>query len=328
MKSIQITSNDAGRRLDRFLRKYLENAPLSVIYKIIRKDVKVNGVRRDNNYMLEEGDELKLYLTDEQIESYSRSKKSQAAREKRVKRQFKIIYEDENIIVVDKPFGLLTHGDRNEKKNHLANQVKDYLISTGEYDPRDEKVFSPASANRLDRNTTGLVVFGKNAEALRELNKMIREDAISKYYMTIAFGNISEEMDLTGRLVKNHETNKVRVFNDSEEGRDIRTIVRPVKRLGNATLVEVELVTGRTHQIRAHLASVGHPIIGDSKYATGKVKTFNQAIATKCGLTTQLLHSARLEFGECNGVLSYLEGKSFEAEVPASFDRIIRELRR
>ena len=157
MQKIKVTANDSKRRLDRFLRKYLERATLGSIYKIIRKDVKVNGQRKDNNYVLEEGDEITLYLSDERIAALSAPKKTASRR--KTKKTFTVIYEDDNILIANKPFGLLTHGDRNEKKNHLANQVKDYLIEKGEYNPRTEKVFSPAPANRLDRNTTGLVLF-------------------------------------------------------------------------------------------------------------------------------------------------------------------------
>ena len=190
MQKIKVTANDSKRRLDRFLRKYLERATLGSIYKIIRKDVKVNGQRKDNNYVLEEGDEITLYLSDERIAALSAPKK--AASRRKTKKTFTVIYEDDNILLANKPFGLLTHGDRNEKKNHLANQVKDYLIEKGEYNPRTEKVFSPAPANRLDRNTTGLVLFGKNSDALRTLNRYIREDRISKFYRTIVFGNLEK----------------------------------------------------------------------------------------------------------------------------------------
>ena len=166
MRDITITANDAGRRLDRFLRKYLRNASLGEIYKLIRKDIKVDGRRRDQSYILQEGETLSLYISDDVLERLTGSCASTAASGRsgrpgsKARKQFRIIYEDRNILIADKPYGLLTHGDRNEKKNHLANQVKDYLISRGEFDPLSEKVFSPAPANRLDRNTTGLVLFG------------------------------------------------------------------------------------------------------------------------------------------------------------------------
>lgn len=325
MQKIKVTANDAKRRLDRFLRKYLERATLGSIYKIIRKDVKVNGQRKDNSYVLEEGDEITLYLSDERIAALSATKK--AASRRKTKKTFTVIYEDDNILIANKPFGLLTHGDQNEKKNHLANQVKDYLIEKGEYNPRTEKVFSPAPANRLDRNTTGLVLFGKNSDALRTLNRYIREDRISKFYRTIVFGNLEKKLELHGRLEKDSGTNTVAIYDANEtEGRAIETIVTPIQPLRSSTLVEVDLVTGRTHQIRAHLASIGHPVIGDSKYAKGPAKGFNHWLYESCHLSTQLLHSYRLEFRDCDGPLEYLNGRVFEAPLPEHFEEILEEL--
>ncbi|MGN0673639.1 MAG: RluA family pseudouridine synthase [Anaerovoracaceae bacterium] len=337
MKQLTIGPNDAGRRLDRFLRKYLCNASLSSIYKIIRKDIKVNGRREGNEYMLVEGDTVNVYLSDEMIDKLMRRAGASGkaggspvaggdfARDggrSRARRNFAIIYEDDSILVANKPWGLLTHGDSTEKKNHLANQFKDYLIEKGEFNPRTEKVFSPAPCNRLDRNTTGLVLCGKTAPALKGLNEMIRRDMVSKYYMTIVYGAITEELRLDGRLDKDSRTNTVRVTADGP-GRDIITIVRPVRKVGPCTLVEVELVTGRTHQIRAHLASIGHPVIGDSKYSKGRAIRLNNLLKQHCGLTTQLLHSARLTINETTEGLDYLKGQTFEAPLPDGFEKII-----
>lgn len=344
MREINITANDAGRRLDRFLRKYLKNASLGEIYKMIRKDVKVDGKRKDESYVLNEGEILSLYLSDETIDKLTgrgQDSRSKASPAKKAKRQFKIIYEDENILVADKPFGLLTHGDSQEKKNHLANQVKDYLIAKGDYDPRTEKVFSPAPANRIDRNTTGLVIFGKNSASLKALGAMIREDKVSKYYLTIVHGIIKEEKVLTGSLVKDEASNKVTIRNDSrndvsgsadKEGLDVMTVVKPVESFsyGNgfkATLVEVQLVTGRSHQIRAHLASIGHPVIGDIKYGSAATRKANDYIGSRFHLTTQLLHAHRLVINETAPGLEYLKGKCFTAPVPPTFSGILDSMR-
>ena len=270
MKQIEITANDAGQRLDRFLKKYLYNAPLSGIYKIIRKDVKLNGKRPKEDVMLNEGDVLNLYIMDVELEKLSAKKKTS-----RAKKQFSIAYEDDNILVANKPFGLLVHGDKTEKKNTLANQVIDYLIEEGKYNPRLERSFTPAPVHRLDRNTTGLVVFGKNANALRQ-----GVDNFSKFYKTICIGKIDKELRLTGYLVKDERTNKVRVSKvEKPNSKYIETIVRPLIANDKYSLLEVELVTGRSHQIRAHLASIGHPVYGDPKYGHG---------------SAQLLHAAKL----------------------------------
>ncbi len=221
MIKVTITENQGNQRLDRFLKKYFDNAPLSLIYKLIRKDIKVNGKRKSNEEIILPGDELTIYITEEEAAKLQKTKKRV-----RAKRQFAIAYEDENLVVVEKPFGLLTHGDRQEKKNPLANQVIDYLIETGQYDPRIDKTFAPAPVGRLDRNTTGLVMFGKNAKALQELNRLVRrKDAIGKFYLTIASGKIVEPIMLKDKMTKDGSKNMISVVPVEEEGKLMETAV-------------------------------------------------------------------------------------------------------
>lgn len=320
MIKITITENEENQRLDRFLKKYFKGASLGHIYKLIRKDVKVNGRRATIETTLVSGDEISLYMDEAEAESYKESKVIHQS-----KRQFQIAYEDENIIIVEKPFGLLTHGDKTEKKNTLANQVAGYLSEKGEYNPGKEKTFVPSPVNRLDRNTTGLVIFGKNNKALQSLNKMIRERGyIRKYYMTIVFGEMKKDLKLKDKMEKDEKTNTVKVLDlETAGGKIMETIARPLVTKGGFTLVEVELVTGRTHQIRAHLAEAGYPVIGDTKYGD---RFKNRKIENIYGLTTQFLHAYRLCFDNGADTLEYLKGKEVKAELPKNLEMIRSEL--
>lgn len=320
MVKLTISKNDGQQRLDRFLKKYLQNAPLSYIYRLIRKDVKVNGKRAPIDAMLAEGDEITLYIREEQIARLRRARKLPAA-----KRQFGIAYEDSNLIAAEKPFGLLTHGDSREKKNTLANQICGYLGQKGEYDPAEEKVFVPSPANRLDRNTTGLVLFGKNRQTLQALNQMIRQRGfVRKFYLTITAGEMKTPMVLTDRMEKERESNRVKVLpKDAERGKLMETAVRPLKVEKGFTLAEVELITGRTHQIRAHLGKAGFPIIGDAKYGEPGV---NRRIKQRFELTTQLLHAYQIRFERTEPALDYLAGRTLTAALPPYFERIKKEL--
>lgn len=355
MTKITVGKNDAEQRLDRFLRKYLKGASLGNIYKIIRKDVKVNGARVGKETMLKEGDEIALYINEADMQKYAGTNTNGKAGasspddrknggKKSAKRSFKIIFEDDNIIVVEKPYGLLTHGDGKEKKNTLVNQVVDYLIEKGDYVPRIERSFSPAAVNRLDRNTTGLVMFGKNAAALRALNAMIRsKKCVSKYYITIVSGELDRMLHLRGTLIKDEVKNTVTVnalgdaldadasgkTADGIVGKNgvsekyIETIARPLAVKNGFTLVEIDLITGRTHQIRAHMASAGYPVIGDTKYGDPSV---NKRVSEKYGLKAQLLHAYRLSIRGAESPLEYLEGREFTAGLPKAAARVCNDI--
>ena len=319
MINIVISDNEAGQRTDRFLRKYLGGAPLSAIYRIIRKDLKVNGRRVHEDTPLAAGDELTLYLTEEQLRSYRKPAKRRPA----AKKQFRVIYEDAQVLIVSKPSGLLVHGDKTEKSNTLINQVCGYLQEKGEYDPGRERTFTPAPANRIDRNTSGLVIFGTTAPALRELTKLIRQrDGIRKFYLAIAAGQITEEMILTDALHKDADTNQVSVAQESDGGQTSETRIRPIHIGKRFSLVEAELITGRTHQIRVHLAKAGHPLAGDPKYGDPQVN----AICRKYNVSSQLLHAYRLQFGQLDQPLQELSGKTIEAEPPRAFQQAAEEL--
>ena len=316
MIRLTITENEENQRLDRFLKKYFKNASLSYLYKLIRKDVKVNGKRSEIDRQLITGDEITIYISDEEAESYREKKRIQTSR-----RQFGIAYEDENLIIVEKPFGLLVHGDQTEKKNTLANQVTGYLAEKGEYLPGRERTFVPSPVNRLDRNTSGLVIFGKNNLALQSLNQMMRQKGfIRKYYLTIVFGEMKQDLFLKDKMEKDESKNTVKVMDlDSSGGKIMETIARPLQISNGYTLVEVELVTGRTHQIRAHLAKAGFPVIGDTKYGG---MTENKKIAKQFHLTTQFLHAYRVYFMDGLKPLEYVKGLEAESNLPPHLETI------
>ncbi|MBR5740112.1 MAG: RluA family pseudouridine synthase [Firmicutes bacterium] len=318
MVRIVISENTENQRLDRFLRKYFPKASLSHIYMMIRKDLKLNGKRAREDTLLHAGDEVVIYMSDEEAASLMRKPRSVKA-----KRQFDIAYEDDNVLIVNKPFGLLTHGDSQEKKNHLTNQVIAYLIEKGQYDPQAERSFAPSPANRIDRNTTGLVIFAKDAETLRCLNAVLRhKEGIEKYYLTVCEGRMPEgETRLTGYMKKDEAKNRVTVSSSPDDGKLMETAVTPIAYSlpgqGSRSLLLVQIFTGRTHQIRAQLADAGHPLLGDSKYG-----------ARQTGIkSTQLLHSWKLRFTDMGeGKLSYLTGKTVTAEPPQDMMKIIGNL--
>ena len=302
MQILIVKKNDAGQRLDKFLTKAVHGLPASLMYKYIRtKKIKVNRKRCEQKYILQEGDEIQLFIRDEFFDSPEKDDGALA----RITPKLDIVYEDDNIILCNKRPGVLVHEDDSAKDNTLIMHIKAYLYQKDEYDPADEQSFAPALCNRIDRNTGGIVIAAKTAEALRVMNEKIKNDEIRKFYLCAVHGKMPKRSDtLTGYIKKNSATNLVTVSDREKDGyKNIITKYKVISENRDSSLVEVELVTGRTHQIRAHMAHIGHSLLGDGKYGVNRDDRAD-------GYKYQALYSYRLIFDfKTDDALSYLKGK-------------------
>jgi len=316
MKQIQVSKNEAGQRLDKLLAKYLNKAPKSFIYKMLRKkNITLNGKKAAGNEMLTLNDEIKMFLADETIENFSELKVD------RIKPNLKILYEDTNIMIINKPAGILSQKAETSDVSMVEHMIS-YLLDKGEITMDSLQSFKPSVCNRLDRNTSGIIVAGKSLAGLQTMSEIFKERSLHKYYRCIVNGRLEGRQLIDGYLVKDEKTNKVRILKEeTPDSKYIRTEYEPLFSDERITYLEVKLITGRSHQIRAHLASIGHPIIGDIKYGN---RTINEEFRKKCGISRQLLHSYRLEMPQIKGPLKYLSGRIFEAEVPQDFKKVLK----
>lgn len=322
MREYTINSNDAGQRLDKFILKTVKGMPISLMYKAIRtKKIKVNRKRAEQKQMLNLGDTVQMFLNDDLF-----SEKITDNELLSIKVQLDIVYEDENILICNKAPGILVHsgdgdgkvsGDGNVKdRNTLIYHIQAYLAQKGEYNPNKENSFAPALCNRIDRNTGGMVISAKNAPALRDINERIKNNEIAKRYLCAVHGRLPKKTDtLSDFLIKDHKNNTVRVVKNQIKG--AKKIITKYSELEynkakDISLVEIELITGRTHQIRAHMASIGHPLLGDGKY--GKID-----LDKKIGYKHQALYSYKLTFKDKDDEIGYLNGKTISVRVDSIY---------
>lgn len=344
MQQFQIGTNHAGQRFDKFLHKYLPNAGTSFLYKMLRKkNITLNGKKAEGKEILNIGDTVNFFFSDETYNKFTgretndTSKESKGsfktsstdscliqeyinAYQKLSKEDIAVLYEDSNVLILNKPAGVLTQKAENDDCS-LNEWMIGYLLQKQKLTEEELRLFKPSVCNRLDRNTSGLVLCGISLKGSQVLSEMIRKRTVRKFYRTICQGTLTEKVTLTGSLTKDIKTNTVTI---SKSGNDIQTVYEPLKNLkNNSTYLEVELITGKTHQIRAHLASIGHPLIGDRKYGN---KAYNRQAELNYNLNNQLLHAYRIEFPEITGDLSVLNKKTIIAPLPMHFKTILEDL--
>lgn len=314
MREITVGKNDSNQRMDRFLNKYLPKAPKSLIQKYIRqKKIKLNKKRTKPDDVIFEGDKIQFYIYEEVLSEYEEDKKNLI-----LENNLDIIYEDKNIILLNKPAGKLSHAaSKADYGNNLVDEMISYLISKEEYVPRIEKSFIPAISNRLDRNTSGIIIGCKNKNSLNNMNKAVANGHVEKYYLTIAKGNLKDKKVVANL---NRENNRTVV---SKTGKESISEFKNLKYEKGFSLVEVNLITGRTHQIRSHLNSIKHPIICDGKYGDNGL---NREFREKYGVNRQLLHAYKIILNGFDGELSYLNGKTFISKLPKDFSKVVIDL--
>lgn len=316
MKEFIIEENEAGQRFDKYLAKLLKEAPVSFFYKMLRKkNITLNGKKATGKEKLLKGDTVKLFLSDETYEKFSGD--TYVAR---AYAHLDVIYEDEDILIINKPQGMLSQPDKDGQPS-LVEYVTGYLLKSGALDEKQLNTFKPSVCNRLDRNTSGMVCAGKSLPGLQFLSQLFHDRTIHKYYLCLVKGVIKEEQKISGFLSKDPLGNKVTVtMEEAPDSLPIETAYQPVCTNGRVTLLSVRLITGRSHQIRAHLAGMGHPLAGDRKYGD---QSFNRQFE-KYGLKNQLLHGYKIVFPRIGGSFERMSGRSFVAPVPELFQEIIR----
>lgn len=310
MRELVIGRNEAGQRFDKYLFKLLKNAGTGLVYKQLRgKNITLNGAKAKGNEILALNDTVRIFMSDDTIDKFMG-----ADVRADVKDTLKVIYEDEDIIIADKPSGFLSQ--KSKPQDVSMNEILIAHMRAGGMDDRDLAAFHPAFCNRLDRNTSGIMIGGTSLAGLQKMSEIIKDRTIHKYYLAIVNGIIKDDMHISGYLCKDEKTNKVIVqkepFKDSVF---IDTIYKPVAATtdnGNLTLLAVELLTGKSHQIRAQLSSVGHPIVGDSKYGIHDINR-------KYNVSSQLLHAYMVRFPVMDGKFARLSEKEFHTDYPKSF---------
>ena len=346
---LKIKHIDAGGRLDKYLLKFLKDAPTSFIYKMLRKkNIVLNGKKAAGNEFLKENDEVKLFLADETIVKFGGkvTLSQNADREyvataedniesgsddslynslKSLKWEFdepKVIYEDRDIIILNKPVNVLS---QIAKRGDISinEWLISYLISSESLTAEDMLTVKPAVVNRLDRNTSGIILAGKTLTGLRFLSDIIKARTLKKYYLTIVKGEVLKNFTAEAYLLKNDNHNTVKIYQDKVEGADyIKTAYEVLEIKGGHSLLKVELITGKSHQIRAHLSFLGYPVIGDGKYG---LKSENTSYR-RMGLNSQFLHSYEIQFPKLEGKFAYLSGKKFNAKLPERLEKVSNKL--
>ncbi len=319
MRTVIINQNEAGQRLDKFLLKYMNLAGKSFIYKMLRKkNIVLNNKKCDGSERLNSGDEVKLFLSEETIWKFMETKTSQLDIDTS---GLNIIYEDDNIMIIDKPAGMLSQKAESGDIS-LVELITAYLIKSGSITEENLKTFKPAVCNRLDRNTSGLVVAGKSLAGLQVMAEAFKKRTISKYYLCVVDGVITTKSRVDAYIYKDEAANKVTLCGaDHEEAQHIITKYEPICDNGSLTLLRVHLITGRSHQIRAHLSALGHPVIGDNKY--GNIM-LNRKFRKEYGIKNQLLHAYELIMPKFNERLENISGQTFAARLPEDFEAVLR----
>lgn len=316
MQEILVNENEAGQRFDKLLAKYLNEAPKSFLYKMLRKkNIVLNDKKAVGNEKVVLGDRITLYLSAETIQKFSSNKVHY------IKDNINIIYEDTDILLINKPVGMLSQKAREQDVSVIEHLIS-YLLRTKQLTEAQLNGFKPSISNRLDRNTSGLIVAGKSLQGLQVMGEAFKNRSIQKFYRCLVLGHIDKKTHVKGYLRKDERRNKVYITEErTENSQWIETEYQPIWSTKDITLLEVHLITGKTHQIRAHLSANGHAIIGDYKYGNAVV---NNIYKKNYGLESQLLHAYRLEMPSDMPKLKALEGKTFIAEVPELFARICK----